>query len=913
MKKVGLLLMLLGFLSVYAQREAVVSGNFLRSPFADFAKNIESQTSYRFYFDSKQIDTLKISASFSQASLTTALHTALDGSSFEFSIFEKSIYVTKARKIYTSLPVGFFNRDIAAKKEEGFDYSQFDRSEKLKKTSEQLHIIGKPTGRLEGSAIISGYVKDVKSGEAIIGASVFIEGTSTGVVTDQFGHYELKLTKGKHKLNIKSLGMKDTYRQIMLYSDGVLNVELEEDIVPLKEVLIRSDRDEQVSSVSMGVQKLDIKTMKQVPLALGETDVLKVITALPGVQTVGEGTLGLNVRGGSASQNLILFNDGFIYNPSHLFGFFSTFNPDMVKSVELYKSGITADYGGRLASVLDVRSRDGNLKRFSGSGGLSPITGRLTLEGPLIKDKTSILVGARSTYSDWLLKKVSDKNIQNSSGSFYDINATLSHQLNSKNNIFLSGYWSNDQFKLNNDTVYNYQNQNMSMRWKSVISSKIHTNFTVAYGSYKYTIDNNINPVNSFKFDFSTNQVSAKADVNYFLNKKHTLSGGLSAIKYQVEPGHLNPGDTASIVKKDDLQKEQAYEMAVYAGDNFELNPRISIYYGLRYSMFNNVGPKTVYNYAPGVSRQVDNITDSTQYSSGASIASYSGLEPRLSLRYVLNPSSSVKISYNRMRQYIQQLSNTTAISPTDIWKLCDTYIKPQIGDQYSIGYYKNFAGSQVETSIEAYYKTTQNMLDYKNGAVLFLNHHIETDVLAGRGKAYGIEFLIKRSVGRLNGWLSYTYSRSLIQTRGQFSSETINGGSYYPSNYDKPHSVNFIGNYKFNRRINFSLNVIYSTGRPITLPIAKYEYDGVSRVYYSDRNQYRIPDYFRIDLSFNIEGNHKIKKLAHSSWTFAVYNLLGRHNPYSIYFVNQGGVMKGYQLSIFAQPIPTITYNFKF
>lgn len=912
MKRIVFFLFCLISIGLQAQEEPF-SGSFSQTPFSEFVNQVEGRLPYRFYFQEKDVDSLKVNGSFANIPLREVLVKITEETAFEFSFHQNAIYVTKGRKIYTSLPPGFFGKDEMVKPEVAFDYSQFDRNEKLKKASEQVYVIGKPSGKLTGVATISGTIKDVKTGEPLIGASIFIENTSTGVTTDQFGRFELKLPKGKQKLIVKSLGMKITHRQVMLYSDGTLNVELEEDVVPLKEVLVKSDRDEQVSSVTMGVQKLDIKSMKQVPLALGETDVLKVITALPGVQTVGEGTLGLNVRGGSASQNLILFNDGFIYNPSHLFGFFSTFNPDVIKSVELYKSGITADYGGRLSSVLDVRSRDGNLKKFSASGGISPVTGRLTLEGPLIKDKTSILVGARSTYSDWLLKRVSDKSIQNSSGSFYDVNATISHQLNAKNNIFISGYWSGDQFKLNNDTVYNYKNKNASLRWKSIFNPKLYATFSASYSKYDYSIADLQNPLNAFKLDFSSGQIAGKADFNYFLNKKHTLSAGASMIRYEVESGHLNPQGDSSIVKKDDMQREQAYESSIYAGDNFEISPRLSVYYGLRYSMFHNVGPKTIYSYANGSPRQVDSITDTTQLAAGSTVANYGGLEPRFSVRYNLTPSSSVKLSYNRMRQYIQQLSNTTAISPTDIWKLSDAYVKPQIGDQYSIGYYKTWMGNLVETSIEAYYKTTENMLDYKNGAILFMNHHIETDIINGKGKSYGIEFLIKKSLGKLNGWFSYTYSRSLIQTIGQFPSETVNDGKYYPSNYDKPHSINFIGNYKFNRRINFSLNVIYSTGRPITLPIAKYDYGGVTRVYYSDRNQYRIPDYFRVDISFNIEGSHKIKKLAHSSWTFAVYNLLGRHNAYSIYFVNQFGTMKGYQLSIFAQPIPTITYNFRF
>lgn len=898
--------------SVSAQQANVVTANFSENTFFEFVNKIEAQTSYQFYFDPESVDSLKVSGDFFAATIQTVLNRVFEGTHFEFSIYNNSIFITKGKHVYISLPAGFLETEnFVQSTEPTFDYSQFDRSEKLIEASERVYIIGKPSpGEY---ATLSGYIKDIKSGEPLIGSSIYIVNPTIGVSTDQFGRYSLKLPKGTHHIKIESLGMKATHRIVLLNSNGNLDIELGEDVVSLKEVLVHSERNEQVNGVQMGSQKLDIKLMKQVPLALGETDILKVMTTLPGVQTVGEGTSGLNVRGGATSQNLILFNDAFIYNPSHLFGFFSSFNPDVIKSVELFKSGVTADYGGRLSSVIDVRSREGNLKRFSGSGGLSPITGRLTLEGPLIKDKTSFLIGVRSTYSDWLLKKVANKNIQNSTASFYDITASLHHLVNSKNSLFISGYVSSDQFKLNNDTLYKYKNQNISIKWKSMINSKLYANFISSYSNYAFSISNFSNPLNAFEMNFVSSQISIKTDFNYSLNKKHSLTAGASLIRYQIEPGNLKPEDPRSNVKQTTLQTEQAFESALYLGDNYEMNHKISIYYGVRYSLYRNVGPKEVYTYANGLPYQVNNEVDTLHYSTGSTVANYGGLEPRISLRYILNPTSSVKLSYNRMRQYIQQISNTTAIAPTDIWKLCDSFIKPQIGDQFSVGHYKNWKGGQVETSLEAYYKTTENMLDYKNGAVLFLNQHLETDVLNGKGKSYGIEFLIKKSTGKLNGWLSYTYSRSLLQTIGQFPSETVNEGKYYASNYDKPHAVNFIGNYKFNQRINFSLNMVYSTGRPITIPIAKYDFNGADRVYYSERNQFRIPDYFRIDISFNIEGSHKLKKLAHSSWTFAIYNLLGRHNPYSVYFANQNGVIKGYQLSIFAQPIPTITYNFRF
>lgn len=905
---------LFSFTHAFCQ-EKTVSINLTNEKFSTLARQIEQQTSYHIYYQSSWTDSLSITLNVSNEKVSRVLEIAFSDSDLQFTFVEENVYITKARQLLTELPVNFFNNGSTSGRDAiQFDYSDFERLERSRKLAEErLYTIGPKTNELKGTAVLTGTIKDIKTGESIVGASVYIENPIIGASTDPFGNYTLTIPRGKHVVKIKSVGMKISQRQVILYGNGKLDIELEEDITPLKEVLVQSDRDVRMMNMQMGAEKLDIRTMKQMPLALGETDVMKVVLTLPGVQTVGEGTVGLNVRGGATNQNLILFNDATVYNPSHLFGFFSTFNPDVLKSVELYKSGITADYGGRLSSVLDVQAREGNKKKFSGSGGISPITGRLTLEGPIIKDKTSLLIGARSTYSDWILKRLDNPSLRNSKASFYDLTGTLSHKFNDKNNLFISGYMSQDKFNLSSDTSYSYSDRNASLRWNHVFNPSLFGTFSAAVSHYNYSINSDLNPVNAFNMNFAIQQMNAKADFTYTLNSKHTLNAGTSVIRYNTTPGKLHPDGEKSLVIPDILQDEQGLETAIYAADNFDINPKLSLYFGLRFSNYNYLGPRDVYQYAQGVPRQESTIQDTIRYGSGKSIANYNGPEPRFALRYITSNTSSVKLSYNRMRQYIQMLSNTTAITPTDIWKLSDTYIKPQTGDQISIGYYKNLKGNTIETSVEAYYKVINNTVDYKNGAVLLLNHHLETDVLNARGKAYGLEFLLKKATGKLNGWVSYTYSRTFLQTKAEFSSETINRGEYYPSSYDKPHAVNFIGNYKFSRRINFSLNLIYSTGRPITLPIAKYELEGSSRVFYSDRNQYRIPDYFRSDVSLNIEGNHKIKKLAHSSWTFAVYNLTGRRNAYSVYFVSQQGVINGYKLSVFGQAIPTITYNFKF
>jgi hypothetical protein len=895
-----------------AQGEKTISGEFSNQPFSNLVTALEQMTDYKFFFYSDQTDSLIVTISFSNKTVSEVLDEAFRNSDFRYSIdVNKYVYITLREPILTELPSNFFSGNnlldsVNHKKEN----TRFEEAEMVK--VEKLTIIGTRDANNKSTATVAGYIRAAKTGEPVIGASVLIEKPLIGVATDGNGFYSITLPKGTQQLRIRSIGMKSIDRNVLLHSDGKLNIEMDEDVLPLKEVVVESEKDERVLGLQMGLEKIDIKTMKQIPVALGEVDILKAVLTLPGVQSVGEATVGFNVRGGATDQNLILFNDATIYNPSHLFGFFSAFNADLIKNVELYKSGIPAEYGGRISSVLDIKTREGNKRKWAGSGGISPITGRFALEGPIVKDKSSFLIGGRSTYSDWLLKKIPSSNFQNSKASFYDLNLAITQEINSKNNLYISGYISNDRFKLQGDTAYSYSNQAASIKWRHIFNNKLLGTLTASYSGYDYAINSTQNSVNAFNLSYTIDQLNTKADFNYFLNSKHTLGFGIGSIHYKLAPGSLQPTGSESLVVPNVLQNEQALESSVYLGDNFEVTPQLSVYGGLRYSFFQNIGPRDLFVYQPGSPKDVSTIIDTVSFTSGKKISHSSGPEIRLSARYSISRNTSVKVSYNRLRQYIQMLSNTTAIAPTDIWKLSDPYVKPLIGDQISIGYYHSMKKS-IEFSIEGYYKIMHNFLDYKGGAELILNHHIETDILNADGKAYGVEFLVKKTSGKINGWLSYTYSRSLLKTAGETDSETINRGEYYPSNYDKPHSVNFIGNYKFNRRFSMSLNFVYSTGRPITLPIAKYTLEGSSRLLYSDRNQYRIPDYFRSDFSLNIEGNHKIKKLAHSSWSVSVYNLTGRRNAYSIYFKSENGTVKGYKLSIFGSAIPTITYNFKF
>jgi len=903
-------------LSSFAQNDISkpISVDFNNAKIIDLVKDIEAKTAYHFYFEEVNADSLSITFKVEQKSVSFILEEAFKDTDFHYAISGNDIFLTRNKQIKTELAEGYYavKEGQKAKEVKTADYFNDTQTEKVADATieNKVYAVGTKTG--QARATMAGYLKDIKTGEPIVGASIYSLESKVGAMSDQFGFYSLTLPTGRHTLVVKSVISRDARRQILLNGDGKLNIELQEQIFSLKEVKISSDKIANIKSLEMGVNRLNIKDIKQVPSVFGEPDILRVVLTLPGVQSVGEASTGFSVRGGSQDQNLILLNDATIYNPSHFFGFFSAFNPDIVKDVQLYKSTIPERFGGRLSSVLEVTNREGNKKKFTGTAGIGLITSRINIEGPIDSNKTSFILGARTTYSNWLLKLLPD-DYKQSRASFTDINLGISHQFDEKNNIYFSGYYSTDDFKLNSDTAYSYSNKNASLKWKHIFNNKIYGVFSAGVDRYEYNINSAVNPLTAYNLDFNINQSNFKTDFTYYLNNNHTINFGLSSIYYKLNPGNFNPKGDESLVRPDLMPSEQALESALYIGDKYDIGTNLSISAGLRYSLYNYLGPQTINNYAPGLPKTSVNLIDSVKYGNNKLIQTYHGPEVRLSARYNLSDNFSVKASYNTLRQYIHLLSNTTAIAPTDVWKLSDPNIKPQFGSQVSLGLYKNFKSQTIETSVEVYYKKLKDYLDYKSGANLVLNHHIETDVLNTEGKAYGVEFFVRKNTGNLNGWMSYAYSRTFLKMDDATIAAPVNGGNYYPANYDKPHAFNFTGNYRFTHRYSFSLNVTYSTGRPITLPIAKYYYAGSERVFYSDRNAYRIPDYFRSDISLNIEGNHKVHQLTHNSWTIGVYNVTGRQNAYSTYFTEQNGVISGYKLSIFASAIPFINYNIRF
>lgn len=918
MRTLSLLMLLFFLISIRAQSQETgsvrINGDFRKMKLPEFFDNLEQKTPYKFYYDVLQLDSFTVDLTIKDQSLEQVLQEAFKGTDIRFSTDSnyKNIFITRKLTVITELPENFFSatRSNNIAKSVVPDYD-LESQRLIKPVADKIVEIGVKKEQKSLFADLSGYIRNAKTGDPLINATVAVDSIYS-VTTDKDGYYSLKVPVGHRVLNVSLAGMNDSKIMLVVYSKGKLNVDLDEQVRTLKEVVISSNRTTNVRGVQMGVQELTIENIRKIPSVFGEADILRAVISLPGVKTVGEASTGFNVRGGSADQNLILLNDATIYNPSHFFGLFSAFNPDVIKGLELYKSSIPAKYGGRLSSVLDITGNEGNKKSLRGSAGIGPVTSRIRLEGPLIKDKTSFIIGGRATYANWLLNLLPAE-YKNSKASFQDLNIFLSHRIDSNNNVYVTGYYSNDRFSLGNDTTYGYSNRNISLKWRHRFNRKFNGTMVAGYDQYLYNVSSDKNKINAFKLGFDINQFNFKTDFEYYLNTTQAFDFGISTIRYKLNPGFLEPYSQESVVLEDKVSAEQAFENAAYFTHRFNPGSKLSISTGLRYSMFNYLGPQAERIYTPGQPVTPSNLNETKEYGKGKFIQNYHGPEIRFSVRYAFSNMFSIKAGYNSLRQYIHLLSNTALIAPTDIWKLSDPNIRPQRGQQVSFGIYNNFKSNTIETSVEVYYKKIRDYLDYKPGATLFLNHSIETEVINTRGKAYGLEVMLKKTAGKLTGWVSYTYSRILLQAYDTTQGVMVNKGDYYPANYDKPHDVAMTGNFKINHRFSLSLNFTYSTGRPITLPIGRYFYAGSQRVLYSDRNAYRIPDYYRTDFSMNIEGNHKVRQKTHNSWTIGFYNLLGRKNPYSVYFVSESGQIHGYKLSVFGSIIPFINFNILF
>ena len=836
------------------------------------------------------------------------LKNALKGTFWRVNVYGNRIFVMQDLDLQVDLPKTWTEGTIEGE--------QKVKVTEVLTSENKIYDIGDKFRPSQASKIkLTGQVIDFKTNTPAMGVHIIRRNPWVATTTDVDGRFEMELAPGYQVLELQGISVKDARRQLVLYTDADVRIELEEQNLLLEEVLVTGGRVEAVKSTALGMEKISPSLLKNIPTAMGEVDVLKMVQALPGIKTVGEASSGFNVRGGSTDQNLMLLNGGTIYNPTHLFGFFTAFNSDMVSDVEIYKSSIPSQYGGRISSVLNITGKEANKEKFTGVAGIGLLTSKLNLEIPLWKEHTSLLLSGRTTYSDWLLGMLPEKSgYKDGKAGFYDIGTTFSHTFNIKNKLNIYGYYSRDRFAFNENEKYGYGNINASVHWRSILNDRLIANFSAGYDHYDYKNDETENEFQAARLSFAINQYFAKANFNLELDK-HKLNFGGSTLLYNICTGTYEPLGEDSNVALNELQKDKALESAVYLGDEWDITPKLSVNVGIRYSMFNALGPRDYYVYQPGTLPSSTTVSDTVHVGGSRVLKTYHGPEFRLSGRYAFNDDFSAKVGFNTMRQNIHKVSNTSIMSPTDIWKLSDVNIKPQQGWQLAGGIYYNTSDRMWEFALEGYYKQMTDYLDYRSGAKLLMNPHLETDVINTEGYAYGIELEAKKPKGKLNGWVSYTYSRTFLRQNDKRIVRLINNGDWYPTEYDKPHDFKFVGNYKFTRRYSLSLNMDYSTGRPTTIPAGQY-YDhklGITQAYYTDRNAYRVPDYFRMDLSFNVEASHHLTLATHSSISFGVYNLTGRKNVYSIYYVLDNKRVQGYKMSIFGAPIPFVTYNIKF
>ena len=749
---------------------------------------------------------------------------------------------------------------------------------------------------------ISGHLTDANNGEALIGANFIIKELQTGTVSNSYGFYSISVDPGTYTLLVSYVGFDTKEQAVNLTESKVIDIELRESGTMLKELVVTGEKkNKNVASTAMSKNKLVMPQIKSIPAVLGEVDLIKAIQLLPGISATGEGQSGFNVRGGSVDQNLILLDEATVYNAAHFLGFFSVFNPDAIKNVEVYKGGIPAEYGGRLSSVLDIRMKDGNNKKFAVTGGIGTVSSRLTLEGPIKKDESSFILSGRRTYADQFLRFAKDTSIRNNQVYFYDLNAKANYKLGEKDRIYASGYFGNDVFKADGAKIQ-WGNATGTARWNHIFSNKLFSNLTLIYSNYDYSLGSN-DGATGFSWNSEIQDYSVKLDFNYFLNSNNSIKFGAQTTHHQFEPGIVK-GIGESIFSEFDLDDKRALETAIYASNEHKLSTRLTAVYGLRFSLFNNLGGSNVYSYDDQYE-----VKDTTFYEKGEVYNTFGNLEPRLGLRYTLSPNSSIKASYNRMAQYIHLASNGISSSPLDIWFPSSTNVKPQLADQVALGYFHNFDDNAYETSVEFYYKDLKNSIDFKDHAALLLNQQLEGELRFGNARAYGAEFLVRKNEGKLTGWIGYTFSKAERQI------PEINDGEWYNATWDKTHDASLVLSYEINNRISVSGNWVYATGRAVTFPTGRFVYNGEVVPVYSDRNAERMPAYHRADIGFTLRN--KIKENRKFFWdlNLSVYNVYNRHNAYSIAFrEDEDNPSERFAEQTYIFPVlPSLTWNFKF
>jgi len=899
----------------FSQQQIQLPESYSNLTWNDFVVKMEQDFSLRFFYLPEDIPKLLISFDSDSISLMQLLNDHFNPHNIFVSIDRTgNVFLIKDIALQTSLPEDFFQYLIPEEEEEG---SVAGISRDFLKTTERyiaktITVGSRKKGVNKSTATISGYATNAKTGEVVISATIFDKSSGKGTVTDVNGFFSMTLNKGEHILTVSSVNIKEEHIKVDLLSDGELNLVLEDKIVLLSDVVIKADINNKVIGTQMGLEKITAKSIKKIPLVFGEKDIFKVALLLPGVQSLGEGSSGFNVRGSPTDQNVFYINHVPIYNTSHVAGFFSAFNSDAIDEFSLFKSNIPVHYGGRISSVFEIKSKQGSNEKYTASGGISPITGRFIVEGPLKKEKSSFLIGVRSTYSDWILNFVKDPEIKNSKARFADIVTNFSLQLKNNNQLNVFSYFSYDKMDLASQTKYDYQNLGGSVVWKHYFRMKNSFEISLAHSRYQFSEENSQFEIASYIHSNQLDHTEIKAISYIRPNEKHTINFGVNSILYQINRGQYDPLTQESLIETTDMGNEKGIETGFFVGDEWKVLPQMTIEGGIRYNLFTYLGAQEVFEYEEGFPKKPESIVDTLYFDNFEAVKTYGGLDVRLAANYMVSDRLSLKIAYNRLHQYIYMLTNTIAISPNYKWKLCDYNTEPIIGEQFSLGMFTNILNGRMVFSLETYYKKSQNVVEVKDGADLFLNEHVERSTLQGDLDAYGFEIMLQKPFGDLNGWVNYTYSHSSVLVNSIFKENQINFGEPYPSNFDKPHAFNFVASYAFSRRVSISGNVVYSTGRPITYPTSVYYQNDIPTLNYSSRNAYRIPDYFRVDMALSIEGSLLKRKPGHGSWTFSVYNILGRNNVYSVYFIQEDDTIKAYKLSIFGVPIFSISYNIK-
>lgn len=867
------------------------NGKSLESVLQEF----EAKNPVRFYFLPDWISSIQFAEGFEGKTLRTGLTDLFLGTDLNFVELDPNTIVivkdpTMVLQYNTTLTV--------ANKEQ----------KKIEKVT-----LGAPGGTGRKTVTFTGKVVDSKTDGPMVGVNVLVNDLKTGTITNIDGQFELKLPAGSHVISFNFINYEERILDLEIYTNGSHDIKLEETPMVLEEIIVQDRTMRDIQTSSIGVTQISIKEIKRAPALLGEVDLIKQIQTLPGVTTTGEAASGFNVRGGSADQNLIMYDGMPVFNSSHVFGFFSTFNAEAVRDVTFHSGGIPAEYGGRMSSVLNIRSREGSYEKWEATGGIGIISTNLAVGGPIVKDKTSIIVSARSTYSDWLINTVKSNyvDLQNSTVTFYDGSAKLTHLFTKQTKLTLSAYVSHDQFRLRGDSTYRWDTKLSTLQFDHEFKGGFNFGVMAGYGSYQYNVLDQ-NPDTGFDLRYKLEYPTAKTHIG-FVRAGHKAEVGFQSTYYNFNPGTFAPTNENSDRKFIQIDRQRSIESAAYISDQFDITKKLNVTVGLRYSLFDALGEADVALYKADAPLATFNQTGTLHVDSGKKIRSFNNPEPRIAFRYAFNEEQSIKIGYNRMFQYLHLVTNTTAITPVDIWQPSGYYFKPQLGDQLSAGYFRTFTKKGYESFVEAYYKTMNNILDFKDGAILLLNPSLETDLLQGKGRAYGVEFSVKKSTGRFIGALSYAYSRSFRTIIGTFPEENINDGREYRSNFDQPHVVNLSWRYNITRRYFFTGGFTYHTGRPITLPLTAYSIQNFTVSAFSDRNQFRIPDYHRLDIGLVVEGNHKRRKILDGTWTFSVYNVYARRNPYSIFFKEaRPGILRPYRLAVIGTALPSLSYSFK-